>query len=481
MCDTSERALILAPLGRDAALAAAILAEARIEAQPCKDAPALLRELRKGGGFAVVAEEALRGADLSNVSTFLKRQLEWSDFQFILLTSRGGGLERNPAAARLLDVLGNVTFLERPFHPTTLVSLAQAALRGRRRQYEARNSLLAIRESEMRLRRAAEAAGFGIHDFDPARGETVWAGEMHRIFGTSGSGRVPAVEDVAATIHPEDREWVCAEMKEIQRRAGPFEIEYRIMRPSGEIRWIMDRGEAIGPVDAVAGLVAKVTGTVIDITERKQAEEALQEKTALLQAITESTPDLIFAKDREGRMLLVNPATLEMIGKTSADLLGLTEAEWHCNPGQAAAIMANDRRIMASGIAETVEEVFTSCGGEVRIFAGTKSPLLNAAGEAAGIVGVMRDVTALKQAERSLRESERRFRQVTESLPQLVWTSTPSGLCDYLSPQWCRYTGRSEEEHLGYGWLEQLHPADRERVMADWQATGANPDFSPAL
>ncbi len=59
----------------------------------------------------------------------------------MLLTQRGGGLERNPEAGRFLEVLGNVTFLERPFHPTTFVSLAQSALRGRRRQYEARARL----------------------------------------------------------------------------------------------------------------------------------------------------------------------------------------------------------------------------------------------------------------------------------------------------------------------------------------------------
>ncbi len=75
------------------------------------------------------------------MSDWLDAQPEWSDFPFVLLTQRGGGLERNPEAGRFLEVLGNVTFLERPFHPTTFVSLAQSALRGRRRQYEARARL----------------------------------------------------------------------------------------------------------------------------------------------------------------------------------------------------------------------------------------------------------------------------------------------------------------------------------------------------
>jgi signal transduction histidine kinase len=151
----SERALILAPRGRDAAIAAAMLAEANMRSASADDVPALVTKLREGAGFAVVTEEALRGADLHALAGFIDNQEEWSDFPFILLTERGGGLERNPAAGRFLDALGNVTFLERPFHPTTLVSLARAALRARRRQYEARSRLEEIREGERVLRNFA--------------------------------------------------------------------------------------------------------------------------------------------------------------------------------------------------------------------------------------------------------------------------------------------------------------------------------------
>ena len=101
------------------------------------------RGARQGAGFAVATEEALRTADLHPLADWIAAQPEWSDFPFILLTLRGG-IERNPAAIRLLQTLGNVNFLERPFHPTTLVSLAQSAIRGRRRQYEARARLEAL-------------------------------------------------------------------------------------------------------------------------------------------------------------------------------------------------------------------------------------------------------------------------------------------------------------------------------------------------
>jgi len=160
----SERALILAPQGRDALVARDMLGEAGIPGDVVGDIAEFVGELAKGAGFGVVTEEALSGTDLYAVSGWIQKQAEWSDFPFVLLTQRGGGLERNPEAGRLLELLGNVTFLERPFHPTTFVSLAQSAIRGRRRQYEARarleelNQLAADLEQRVEERTAEHAA-----------------------------------------------------------------------------------------------------------------------------------------------------------------------------------------------------------------------------------------------------------------------------------------------------------------------------------
>jgi signal transduction histidine kinase len=154
--DLSERALILAPQGRDAAVARAMLAEAGLPGDIVRSVFEIVEELQVGAGFSVVTEEALAGTDLRPLSDWLDQQPEWSDFPFVLLTQRGGGLERNPEASRFLEVLGNVTFLERPFHPTTFVSLAKSALRGRRRQYEARGRLKELNQLAADLERRVE-------------------------------------------------------------------------------------------------------------------------------------------------------------------------------------------------------------------------------------------------------------------------------------------------------------------------------------
>ncbi|GAA4010176.1 hypothetical protein GCM10022280_04210 [Sphingomonas swuensis] len=163
----SERALVLAPRGRDAQIAAAMLSEGGIEATACQTLDCLIKELNQGAAFVIVTEEAIASADLHALSAWIEDQQEWSDLPFVLLTSRGGGLERNPAASRYLDVLGNVTFLERPFHPTTLISLARSALRGRKRQYDARARLEELRDSESRFRTLFETMdeGFAVIEF----------------------------------------------------------------------------------------------------------------------------------------------------------------------------------------------------------------------------------------------------------------------------------------------------------------------------
>jgi signal transduction histidine kinase len=135
---TSERVLILAPLGRDAVVAKALLREARIHAEICVDAAELMEEINRGADVALVTEEAIREPEARTVMEWVAAQPPWSDLPFIVLTKHGGGLERNPAAANLTDILGNVSFLERPFHPTTLISVVRTALRGRLRQYESR-------------------------------------------------------------------------------------------------------------------------------------------------------------------------------------------------------------------------------------------------------------------------------------------------------------------------------------------------------
>ena len=150
----SERAIVLAPMGRDGSLALMMLNEAGYAGIVASNLGALCEALHEGAGLLIIAAEALRGVDLDPLLTYLHQQPAWSDLPIVLMTHHGG-TEQN-GSSHLSGLLGNVTFLERPFHPVTLISLVSTALRGRRRQYEARDRLIDLSESELRLQRTLE-------------------------------------------------------------------------------------------------------------------------------------------------------------------------------------------------------------------------------------------------------------------------------------------------------------------------------------
>jgi signal transduction histidine kinase len=142
---------VLAPRGRDAAVATSLIEQAGVACLACRDLAGLIETLDDDAAFVLMTEEAIRIADLKPLSLWLAGQPAWSDLPFVLVTDHGGGPERNPIAARWLETLGNVSFIERPFHPTTLLSVARATVKGRRRQLETRSLLEDLRQGELRL------------------------------------------------------------------------------------------------------------------------------------------------------------------------------------------------------------------------------------------------------------------------------------------------------------------------------------------
>jgi PAS domain S-box-containing protein len=264
----SLRALVLAPYGRDAPLAATLLKEAGVEADICADLASLARDLKEGAGLAIIADEALETADLQPLVGFLEAQPAWSDMPIILLTQRGGGLERDPAALRLGEVLGNVSFLERPFHPATLCSMVRSATRGRRRQYEARSRLDEICEREQQLQTALTAGRLGSWTLDVERMVFHASATSRAHFGVAGSNEF-TYEDLRRVIHRDDLERMTQILQESLSSGSDYVAECRNIRPDGSIHWVDVRARALRNA---AGTVVYLAGVSSDITARKNSE-----------------------------------------------------------------------------------------------------------------------------------------------------------------------------------------------------------------
>jgi signal transduction histidine kinase len=138
-----ERVLLVAPTGRDAALATAALRAARIEVVAYRDLAEAAAEVERGAAALLLAQEAIDAAGLARVGEAIVRQAPWSDLPVIVFTSAASRLDP-PVALDRLARLGNVTLLERPLRRTTFVTVVRSAIRARQRQYAARDVLAAL-------------------------------------------------------------------------------------------------------------------------------------------------------------------------------------------------------------------------------------------------------------------------------------------------------------------------------------------------
>jgi len=154
---------------------------------------------------------------------------------------------------------------------------------------------------------------------------------------------------------------------------------------------------SLAPVHDLQGKVIGTMALVADVTERKRSEEELRKNRALLSSILEGTSDRIFATDRDGKFLLVNPAVVRVTGKPIEEILGKRVAEIF-PPDVAAPIVEIDRRVAETKRSETVEENDPASPGE-RTLLTTKGPLLDEQGNVIGTFGISRDITDRKKAE----------------------------------------------------------------------------------
>ncbi len=188
-------------------------------------------------------------------------------------------------------------------------------------------------------------------------------------------------------------------------------------------------------------------GIARDITDRKQAEQSLQNSEALYSSLVENLPQNIFRKDVKGRFTYVNNNFCQIVGLSKGDIIGRTDFDIF--PSELAEkYQRDDRRVMESEeLFETVEEN-VSTGGEQTFVQVIKSPLRNSEGAMIGLQGIFWDITENKKAGEILQESEERLRILFEKAADPIYISKLDGQLIQVNEQACRVTGYTREELL---------------------------------
>jgi PAS domain S-box-containing protein len=234
-------------------------------------------------------------------------------------------------------------------------------------------------------------------------------------------------------------------------------------------------------------LLAAMAGAFLFV-QRRQLAASLREQQAqaerlqalqLLEAVSESSGDAIFAKDLAGRYLLFNREAARIIGRRPEEVLGRDDRAIF-PPEQAELLMAVGRQVIAENRTVTNEEVLNTADGTA-VFLATKGPLHDAAGGVVGVFGISRDITARKRAEDELRAREERLRLALQAADQGLYDLNVQSGEAVVSPEYALMLGHDPGQfrETNAAWIERLHPDDREPVAAAYRdyVAGKLPEY----
>jgi PAS domain S-box-containing protein len=220
-------------------------------------------------------------------------------------------------------------------------------------------------------------------------------------------------------------------------------------------RWVLDqKGE---------GNRWCVLETNNDITQQKRTEKALRESEERFRAIVETTPECVKLLSADGTLLHMNLPGLQMVGARSADEIVGTSVYDLIAPQDRERYKSFNESI-CRGDRGSLQFEIVGLDGKRRYMETHAAPLRNS-DETIVHLAVTSDISQRKQAEQALRESEQRYRTITEATPIMVWMSGLDKACYYFNKGWLEFVGRSLEEEIGNGWADGVHPDDLDRCL----------------
>jgi PAS domain S-box-containing protein len=324
---------------------------------------------------------------------------------------------------------------------------------------ESKRAEEALRKSEARLRLAHDAGKAGTWEWDLRTHENIWSEELWKLYGLDPHDCEPTYETWRQTIHPDDRAKAEQIVQDAATHGAELNAEWRVRDRDGSIRWLMSRGQ---PQVDVEGRPMRYIGIVVDITARKRAEQALRGSEARYRSYTEVTGQLGWTTDAHGEIVEDVPAFQQYTGQTFDEI-----RSW----GWSKALHPDDREITLAVWRKAVEDKqgyeteyrLRRHDGVYRYFLARGVPILNDDGSLREWVGTCIDITERNQAEAALRQNEARFRQLADSMPQLVWTAEPDGRVDYFNRRLSLFTTRGP-------WRPAVYAEDRPRSVEAWKS-----------
>jgi PAS domain S-box-containing protein len=339
----------------------------------------------------------------------------------------------------------------------------------------------ALRQKQERLDIAQAAAKIGCFEWNIQTNVNIWSEELEALYGLQPGEFGGSYEDWARLVHPDDLAKAEADVIN-SLKTGEFFTDWRVVWKDGSVHWLHARAKVFYDD---AGKPLRMVGINGDISERKQAEAALQQSEAIakaraqeLETFMETVPVAVWiAHDPQCHHMSVNRTAYDLMRLPPDSVLTATPVD-----GQYPfkfKIQKNGQDIppqdlpmqLAGRTGQPVEAEFECVlsDEDVRSIYGKAVPLWDDSGAVRGVIGAFLDVTERKQVENALRQSELMFRTLADTMPQIFWVTQPDGYHEYFNKRWYDYTGKTVEQTSGEGWQKILHPDDVQRTIEVWQ------------
>src|SRR4051812_27774062 len=268
---------------------------------------------------------------------------------------------------------------------------------------------------------------------------------------------------------------------DVPRRVRGARHATHLRVPSGNHHWRVSRGrdspahwcDVTDPSDSSSEELTRLTAAnralTLEVAERRRAEAELREGQREFRLTIDTIPALVWAARPDGTAEFFNRHYLEFIGLSAEQAAGWG---WTAavHPADVDHLAAGWRRIMASEDSGAVEARLRRFDGAYRWFLFRANPLRDDSGAIVKWYGTNFDIEDRKRAEGAIETRERELRQMTETIPEMLWSATPDGAIDYCNLRFLEYTGISAQDVTGAGWQKTIHPEDAARAAPIWSA-----------
>ena len=325
---------------------------------------------------------------------------------------------------------------------------------------------LELEHARERLSLAQRASHSGVWEWQIPAGTLAWSPEFFELFGLDPAIHCASFETWSACLHPDDRRDAEEHIQAAARDRTPLFSEYRILLPSGEVRWIAAQGNTTYDSQ---GQPVRMAGICIDATERKEAEQSRLAGESRFRSYFNLPLVAIAITSPTKGWIEANESLCGMLGYGREELTRLTWPDL-THPDDLDLDVAQFNRVVAGEIdGYAMEKRFIRKDGTQVDAAMSVRCVRRADGSVDYFVALFQDISERKRTEIALRDSEAMFRTLATLAPVGIYQTDGHGDCLYTNPRWCEMAGLSPEQAQGKGWLAGIHPEDRPGVESAWR------------